>query len=144
MEQLLGSLQAYIEKRKKKEEIVEQLLKTRIDSTKEGNIQNNKSQQVRGRSHGRERGGGRGHGRGRGWRPNNYNNKNFQRRESSTKGRGRENLGSRYDKSHIKCYNCEKFGHYTFECRAPINNRVEENVNYIEERSQEDGTLLLA
>ena len=64
MEQLLGSLQAYVEKRKKKEEIIEQLLKTRIDSTKEGSIQNNKSQQVRGRSHGRERGGGRGHGRG--------------------------------------------------------------------------------
>ena len=37
MEQLLGSLQAYEEKRKK-EEIIEQLLKTRIDSTKEGNI----------------------------------------------------------------------------------------------------------
>ena len=35
MEQLLGSLQAYEEKKNKKEETIEQLLKTRIDSTKE-------------------------------------------------------------------------------------------------------------
>ena len=54
MDQLLGSLQAYEENKKKKEETVEQLLKTRIDSTKEGNVQNNISQQVRGRGHGRE------------------------------------------------------------------------------------------
>ena len=52
MEQLLGSLQAYKEKKKKKEETVEQLLKTRIDATKEGNAQNNRSQQLQG--HGRE------------------------------------------------------------------------------------------
>ena len=48
MEQLLGSLQPYEEKRKKKEETVEQLLKPRIDSTKEGNVQNNRSQQGQG------------------------------------------------------------------------------------------------
>ena len=146
IEQLLGSLQAYEEKRKKKEEIVKQLLKTRIDSTEEGNVQNDRRQQVRGRGrsrgHGRGRnrepGGGRGHERGRGW------DNNFQRRESSTRGHGRGNVGSRYDKSHIKCYNCEKFDHYASECRAPIHNRVEEKVNYVEERSQEDGTSLLA
>ena len=45
---------------------------------------------------------------------------------------------------HIKCYNCEKFGHYASECRTPSNNRVKEKENYVEERSQEDGTLLLA
>ena len=49
-----------------------------------------------------------------------------------------------YDKSRIKCYNCEKFCHYASECKTLINNRVEDKVNYVEERNQEDGTLLLA
>ena len=48
MEQLLGSLQAYEEKKKKKEGIVEQLLKTRLDTTKEESDRNDKSQQRRG------------------------------------------------------------------------------------------------
>jgi len=63
MEQLIGSLQAYEEKKKKKEDIVEQALKTRVDSTNED----------RGGSQQR-RGGGQGRGRGRGWRPNDDNN----------------------------------------------------------------------
>ena len=36
-----------------------------------------------------------------------------------------------------------KFGHYASECRAPKTN-VEEKANYVEDKSQEDGTLLLA
>nr|KYP38574.1 Retrovirus-related Pol polyprotein from transposon TNT 1-94 [Cajanus cajan] len=75
-----------------------------------------------------------------GRRPNNNN----QRGESSNRGRGRGNPNSRYDKSRIKCYNCNKFGHYASECRAPNKNKVEEKANYAEERCQEDGTLLLA
>lgn len=35
MEQLLGSLQVYEEKKKKKEEIIEQVLKVRVDLKKE-------------------------------------------------------------------------------------------------------------
>ena len=46
--------------------------------------------------------------------------------------------------SHALNVTMVKFGHYASECRAPINNRVEEKVNYIEEIIQEDGTLLLA
>ena len=79
---------------------------------------------------------------GQGWRPNDDNN-NFQRKESSTRGRGRGNSKSRYDKSCIKCYNYEKFGHYASECGTPINNIVEEKVNYVEKRSQQRWNLVV-
>ncbi|KAK2456950.1 putative mitochondrial protein [Trifolium repens] len=136
MEQLLGSLQAYEEKKKKKENIEEQVLKTRVDSPRE---EHGRSNQRRGGD--RERGRGHGYGRGRGWRPNDDNN---QRGEISSRGRGRGAPKPRYDKSRVKCYNCEKFGHYASECRASSNRRVKKKANYVEEISQEDGTLLLA
>ncbi|XP_060675840.1 uncharacterized protein LOC125421576 [Ziziphus jujuba] len=129
----LGSLQAYEEKKKKKEGIMEQILKTRVDPTEEESSRNEHSQQGR----------GRGQGHGKGWRSNDDHN-NFQKGGNSTRGRGRGNSKSRYDKSHMKCYNCEKFGPYASECRTPSNNRVEEKASYIEEKSEEDGTLLLA
>ncbi|XP_022635028.1 uncharacterized protein LOC111241414 [Vigna radiata var. radiata] len=135
IEQLLGSLQAYEEKKKKKEEIVEQVLKVHIDSRKEENAHNQSR-----RSYSQEQGRGRAYGRGQGRKPNNNN----QRGESSNRGRGRGNPNSRYNKSRIKCYNCDKFEHYASECRAPNKNKVEEKANYAKERCQEDGTLLLA
>ena len=52
IEQLLCFLQAYEEKKKKKEEIMEQVLKIQVDSTKQGNNRNDRSQQVRGRVRG--------------------------------------------------------------------------------------------
>ncbi|KAK6164437.1 hypothetical protein DH2020_001301 [Rehmannia glutinosa] len=61
----------------------EEKRRRKIQQTKnEENFHNNKSQ----------RGRGRGQGRGR--------------------GRGRGNSYSRYDKSQVQCYNCQKFGHY--------------------------------
>ena len=113
MEQLLGSLQAYEEKKKKKEEIIEQVLKTRVESRREESGRN----QPR-RSEGQERGRWRGYGHGRGRRLNDNNNNNHKG-EYLTEGHGRGNPKSRYDKSRIKCYNCDKFGHYASECRAP-------------------------
>ena len=52
-------------------------------------------------------------------------------------------MNSRYDKSQVQCYNCQKFGHYASECRAP-NNRVDEKINYVEEKTDEKETLFLA
>jgi hypothetical protein len=50
--------------------------------------------------------------------------------------------GRRYAKSQVKCYNCQKYGHYAWECRSHANN-VEEKVNYAENEEVEP-TLLLA
>ncbi|XP_061356055.1 chromatin modification-related protein EAF7-like [Gastrolobium bilobum] len=79
-------------------------------------------------------------GRGRIGLNNNYANED--RRESSTRGRGRGVSQPRRDKSQIKCYNCQRFDHYAYECRTPTR-KIEEKENYVEERSQEDGTLLM-
>ncbi|XP_028556025.1 uncharacterized protein LOC110109975 [Dendrobium catenatum] len=49
IEQLLGSLQAYEEKKKKKQVITEQLLKTQINSAKEEGLEYGRSQQGRGK-----------------------------------------------------------------------------------------------
>ncbi|XP_048610068.1 uncharacterized protein LOC125585309 [Brassica napus] len=135
MEQLRGSLQAYEEKKKKKEDIVEQVLKMRIDHKEESGRSNLR----RGGGHFRGRGCGV---NGRGWRP--YEDNFNQRGENSSRGRGRENPKSRYDKSSIKRYRCGKFRHYASECKTPNNNRVEEKSNYVEERRKEEDMLLMA
>ena len=49
IEQLLDSLQAYKEKKKKKQRITEQLLKTQLNSIKEKSVENERSPQGRGR-----------------------------------------------------------------------------------------------
>ena len=141
IEQLQGSLQAYEEKHKKKQGFTEQLLKLQLKDMHKRQS-SDRNQHGRGRGRGRGRGGSR--GRGRGWNYNNNNsNSNYEKGESSTRGRGRGNSNSRYDKSQVRCYNCQKFGHYASECRAP-NNRVEEKANYMEEKTDDKETLLLA
>ncbi|XP_061337601.1 uncharacterized protein LOC133284573 [Gastrolobium bilobum] len=134
IEQLLGSLQAYEDKQKKKQGVGEQLLKTQLNfKEKEEDFGN-----TRGR--GEYRGRGKGRERGRVGFNNHYANED--RRESSTRGRGRGVSQPRRDKSQIKCYNCQRFSHYAYEYRTPTR-KIEEKVNYVEERSQEDDTLLM-
>ncbi|KAE8735609.1 hypothetical protein F3Y22_tig00000340pilonHSYRG00771 [Hibiscus syriacus] len=141
IEQLQGSLQAYEEKHKKKHEFIEQLLKLQLKDMHESQ-RNDRNQRGQGRGRGHGRGGSR--GRGRGWNYNNNNsNNNYEKGESSTRGRGRINPNSRRDKSQVRCYNCQKFGHYASECRAP-NNKIEEKANYVEEKTDGKETLLLA
>ncbi|KAM1823768.1 hypothetical protein FF1_025765 [Malus domestica] len=138
IEQLMGSLQAYEEKHKKRQGNDEQLLKIHIQPKKKEECFDNERSQY-GRSRGRGR--GRGHGRGRSWNFNNHSN--YERGESSTKGRGRGRSNLRYEKSQVQCYNCQKFGHYAWECRTP-NNRLDEKVNYVKEDKEENGVVLLA
>ncbi|KAE8734503.1 hypothetical protein F3Y22_tig00000764pilonHSYRG00191 [Hibiscus syriacus] len=89
IEQLQGSLQAYEEKHKKKHEFTEQLLKLQLKDMHESQ-RNDRNQ----------RGKDRGRGRGRGWNYNNNNSSNnYEKGESSTRGRGRINPNSRHDKS---------------------------------------------
>ncbi|KAI5385121.1 hypothetical protein KIW84_071928 [Lathyrus oleraceus] len=141
IEKLMGSLQAYEEKQKRKvkqKEAMEQLLQLNI---KEENYVNYKSQ--RGRGRGQDRGRGRGHGgEGRGSYNNYSNNGERSWNPQATRGRGRENSWSRCDKSQIKCFNCNKIGHYASECRFSKN--VVEKVNFVEEKGGEEENLLLA
>ena len=66
----------------------------------------------------------------------------------STRDRGRGSFsrpyGKRHDKSNIKCYNCQKYGHYASECKNAANT-IEEKANYVEDKNEEvEPTLLLA
>ncbi|XP_050160451.1 uncharacterized protein LOC126634005 [Malus sylvestris] len=110
----------------------EQLLKTHVQpNKKEESFDNERSQY--------ERSGGRGRGRGL-----NFNkNSNYERGGSSTKGHGRGRSNLRHEKSQVQCYNCQKFGHYTWECRVP-SNRLDEKVNYVKEEKEDNGVMLLA
>ncbi|XP_042041040.1 uncharacterized protein LOC121786439 [Salvia splendens] len=141
IDHLLGSLQAYEEKQKKKKEILEQLLKLQVSpKEKEESSGSGGGRQGRGRGQRQERGRGRGYARGRG---RGYFSNNEERKEFPNKGRGRSSPQSRYDKSSIKCYNCHRYGHYTSECRD-AKSKVEEKANYVENTNEENGCVLLA
>lgn len=76
------------------------------------------------------RSGGRGRGRGRGGRG----------------GRGgQRDSGNNYhklrDKKHIKCFNCDNYGHYASECKAPKERGDEANLTQTQE---EEPALLLS
>nr|XP_009777909.1 PREDICTED: uncharacterized protein LOC104227368 [Nicotiana sylvestris] len=143
VEQLEGSLQTHEEKIKRRQEVsLEQLLKTQASFKDYGG-----EKSYRGNTRGRGRGG---HGRGKS-NGNNFNNevKMHQifrgRGRGQSRGRGRgyyqENNGQRYDKSNIECYNCHKFGYYSWKCHS----NVEEKANLVDDKKDEyESTLLMA
>ena len=80
-------------------------------------------QTSRGRGRGRERGRGRGRDQGRGKSQPNEE----QKQEGTRKP---------FDKSKVRCYNCEEFGHFADECKNEKKPRVgEETVNLTAEES---------
>ncbi|XP_074347359.1 uncharacterized protein LOC141686208 [Apium graveolens] len=88
------------------------------------------------------RGGYRG-GRGRG-RQSFNRGQNFEGYQPSVRGqnfRGRGRSGfQRGDKSQFQCYNCNKFGHFSYECRAP---KVEERSHFAAAKEDKDvGTAM--
>ncbi|XP_050908821.1 uncharacterized protein LOC127122546 [Lathyrus oleraceus] len=121
--------------------VVNQLKINGEDVDEEANYANYKSQRGRGRGQDRGRGRGRG-GEERGSYNNYYNNGERSWNPQAIRDRGRGNSWSRCDKSQIKCFNCNKIGHYASECRFP--KKVVEKANFIEEKGREEETLLLA
>ncbi|XP_062186701.1 uncharacterized protein LOC133890307 [Phragmites australis] len=96
---------------------------------------NNSSLSNKGKSHpavdSSNRGRG-GHGCGRGRGDTSHND------EESGSG------GSRCYKSHIKCYNCYKTGHYMNKCKAPKKKEEEKGVTHITHIDDTELALLLA
>ena len=84
------------------------------------------------------------HGQGRGRvqqrEENQKNERMYETRNSRGRGRGR--YISRYEKSSIECYNCQKFGHYASECHTS-QNQVEEKSNLTQDKGNIDEPTLL-
>ncbi|XP_074336226.1 uncharacterized protein LOC141673379 [Apium graveolens] len=56
------------------------------------------------------------------------------------RGRGRGGFQQRGDKSQFQCYNCNKFGHFSYECRSP---KVEETSHFAAAKEDKDvGTAM--
>uniref|UniRef100_A0A803LBQ1 Uncharacterized protein n=1 Tax=Chenopodium quinoa TaxID=63459 RepID=A0A803LBQ1_CHEQI len=96
----------------------------------------------------KKRGVSRGRGRGQGRGREDQNTNNYFRGETSTRGRGRgrgrgtNQFQRSSNKANIKCYNCDKYGHFAWECYSK---KVQEETNLIEDKEDvEDSTMLLA
>jgi len=79
-------------------------------------------------------------------RSSNRSNSRLNEGNQSTGSIGSSNSRSRFDnkfdKLKVKCYNCQKTGHYTRNCWNPTK-RVEENVNLMIEEEKEVTLLLM-
>jgi hypothetical protein len=141
LEELQGTLEAHeqrMDERKAAKSSVEQAL-----LAQSGNI---KGENQRGRGRGKNSyRGGRGRGRGnnsnsncgRGNSSNNNSNENYRGRGGrGVRGRG----GRKSDKSHIQCYNCNKYGHFSDECYSNTNNN---DAKLAQEEDEKEEALLM-
>ena len=73
-----------------------------------------------------------------------------QRGRGRERGRGRqlkEECGEEdkkpFDKSKIKCYNCQKMGHFSDACHFDKNKKVKEEIANVAEESEEESALMM-
>lgn len=125
LEELVGSLQAHEQKMKLNEdsENLDQALHSKL-SVDDGETSNNFNQGrgnrrgYRGGYRGGNRGGRGSRGRGNQSYGRYQENKDYQ---TSNRGRGSRGRGRgrfQENKSQVQCYNCNKYGHFSYECRS--------------------------
>ncbi|XP_074374029.1 uncharacterized protein LOC141714407 [Apium graveolens] len=133
IDELVGSLQAHEQRMNQYDDVshFEKALQSKVsigDSS--------------GSSRGGFRGGYRG-GRGRGMQSFNrgQNSEGYQPsgRGQNFRGRGRGGYQQQGDKSQYQCYNCNKYGHFSYECRSP---KVEERSHFTAAKEDKDVALL--
>ena len=78
----------------------------------------------------RGRGTSRGRGRGRGRGRSSKNDKEEEERKP-------------FDKSKVKCYNCQKMGHFTDECYSDTKKKGKEEKANISEETEEESALMM-
>ncbi|GMI72170.1 hypothetical protein HRI_000886300 [Hibiscus trionum] len=147
LDELVGSLQAHEHKMKQNEDFknLEQALQSKMNIN-EGEASNSytRGQGNRGGYRGRYRGrrGARGHG-GRSY-DTSQTSENFQ---TSSRGRGFRGRGrGRYqqrNKYQVQCYNCNKYGHYSYECQLAPKQEERNNVAAAEEENVEKSHVFL-
>ncbi|XP_074374408.1 uncharacterized protein LOC141714811 [Apium graveolens] len=126
IDELVGSLQAHEQRMNQYDDAnhLEKALQSKVSICDSSGS----SSSARGR--GGFRGGYRG-GRGRGRQSFNrgQNSEGYQPsgRGQNFRGQGRGGYQQRGDKSQYQCYNCNKYGHFSYECRAP---KVEERSHF--------------
>ncbi|GAU34373.1 hypothetical protein TSUD_217130 [Trifolium subterraneum] len=69
--------------------------------------------------------------------------KSDEKSESFKKGGGTSNPKKK-DKSHIQCYNCEKWGHYASDCRSKKPKDTSDEANLVEEQSDKEAVTFMA
>ncbi|XP_058198441.1 uncharacterized protein LOC131313960 [Rhododendron vialii] len=130
IEELVGSLRAHEQKlHRDSDRALEQALQTKL-SLSEGRGRGGRGLFRGGNQNHAPKGGGRGqqnHALRRGGRGQQGHNP----RGGGQGRRGGYNNSSNVDKSNVQCYNCEKYGHYSNECRGrPTSDQVGETTNF--------------
>ncbi|MCH96964.1 retrovirus-related Pol polyprotein from transposon TNT 1-98, partial [Trifolium medium] len=63
--------------------------------------------------------------------------------ESFKKGGGTSNTQKK-DKSHIQCYNCEKWGHYASDCRSKKVQDNDDEANFVQDKEDKGAVTFMA
>ncbi|XP_074336690.1 uncharacterized protein LOC141673860 [Apium graveolens] len=136
IDELVGSLQAHEQRMNQYDDVshLEKALQSKVSI-------GDSSGSSRGGFRGGYRG-GRGRGRGRKSFNRCQNSEGYQPsgRGQNFRGRGRGGYQQRGDKSQYQCYNCNKYGHFSYECRSP---KVEERSHFAAAKEDKDvGTAM--
>ncbi|GKD80093.1 retrovirus-related pol polyprotein from transposon TNT 1-94 [Tanacetum coccineum] len=143
IEELAGSLEAHEQrKNKKKQESLDEALKTKATIKEEKALFSHQNNHGKGTNSGRHN---TNRGRGRGRENNNHESEQTGKHfNQNSCGRGRRcRRGGQGYRLNIDCYNCGKRGHYAKDLRSP--KRTEEKTNLVTEpQVEESGILLMA